>query len=135
MLGRDVCLMGASFYIRFVSLQAHFDKVTWREYWDFGFPTVEVKPTVLSKVGASFHVFCTAIAQLFAAFWLRSGGARSSSSTFSSTSRSAACTLERTPLLTLLPVRRCGMVTLKALRPRCSLPALLALPALPAHCS
>eukprot|EP00035_Acanthoeca_spectabilis_P006958 m.130924 g.130924 ORF g.130924 m.130924 type:complete len:543 (-) comp13735_c0_seq4:100-1728(-) len=48
-VSRDLGLLSTSLYIRHVSLRAHFDQVTWARYWDFGYPTVIVTPTALSK--------------------------------------------------------------------------------------
>ena len=54
---RDVGLLGCSLYIRHVSLRAHFEDVTWQRYWDFGYPSVVVSPTELSKVNTVLQVF------------------------------------------------------------------------------
>jgi cardiolipin synthase len=56
-ISRDVGLLGCSLYIRHVSLRAHFDDVTWRRFWDFGYPSVVVSPTELSKVNTVLQVF------------------------------------------------------------------------------
>eukprot|EP00041_Stephanoeca_diplocostata_P011570 m.191431 g.191431 ORF g.191431 m.191431 type:complete len:306 (+) comp18592_c0_seq1:308-1225(+) len=56
-IGRDACLIGVSLYIRHVSLRAHFDTVTWARYWDFGYPTVVVTPSSISKWNTALQVF------------------------------------------------------------------------------
>jgi len=45
-LGRDVALSLAAFWIRYRSLPG---PKTWRRYWDFSLPSAEVRPTEVSK--------------------------------------------------------------------------------------
>ncbi|KAI9292996.1 hypothetical protein K502DRAFT_325531 [Neoconidiobolus thromboides FSU 785] len=46
-LGRDVLLVLASFYYRYISLPA---PKTFQRYWDFSIPSAEVRPTNISKL-------------------------------------------------------------------------------------
>ncbi|CCD22442.1 cardiolipin synthase NDAI_0A02850 [Naumovozyma dairenensis CBS 421] len=49
-LGRDIMLGLSGFVLRFVSMKQRYGSVSWRSYWDlFNFPSVVVKPTVISK--------------------------------------------------------------------------------------
>ncbi|EDO15902.1 hypothetical protein Kpol_1019p22 [Vanderwaltozyma polyspora DSM 70294] len=49
-LGRDALLAANSFFVRFTSMKQKYSTVTWKSYWDFfNFPSVEVKPTLISK--------------------------------------------------------------------------------------
>ena len=67
MFGRDAWLIATSLYIRAVSLRGHFEKASWAQYWDFGYPTVVVAPTAASKVRVFFFCFTFAF---FLTLWL-----------------------------------------------------------------
>ncbi|KAJ3752803.1 CDP-alcohol phosphatidyltransferase-domain-containing protein [Lentinula raphanica] len=53
-LGRDVLLSLAAFYIRYTSLPP---PKTFSRYWDFGIPSAEVHPTGISKVNTGLQLF------------------------------------------------------------------------------
>ncbi|KAI0642181.1 CDP-alcohol phosphatidyltransferase-domain-containing protein [Trametes meyenii] len=53
-LGRDVLLSLAAFYIRYTSLPA---PKTFTRYWDFSIPSAEVRPTGISKVNTALQLF------------------------------------------------------------------------------
>ncbi|CAL9732260.1 cardiolipin synthase (CMP-forming) [Monosporozyma unispora] len=49
-LGRDILLALSAAVIRFTSMKKVYGKVNWKTYWNISkFPTVEVKPTMISK--------------------------------------------------------------------------------------
>lgn len=49
-LGRDILLGISALFIRFTSMKRKYGTMTWNSYWDFfHFPSVEVKPTQISK--------------------------------------------------------------------------------------
>ncbi|KAI8969367.1 CDP-alcohol phosphatidyltransferase-domain-containing protein [Trametes punicea] len=52
-LGRDVLLSLAAFYIRYTSLPA---PKTFTRYWDFSIPSAEVRPTGISKVNTALQL-------------------------------------------------------------------------------
>ena len=60
-IGRDVFLFSTSLYIRYVSLLAHSKTMSFATYWDFCYPSVVVRPTVLSKANT--------VAQIGTLFW------------------------------------------------------------------
>ncbi|KAI0675752.1 CDP-alcohol phosphatidyltransferase-domain-containing protein [Trametes maxima] len=53
-LGRDVLLSLAAFYIRYTSLPP---PKTFTRYWDFSIPSAEVRPTGISKVNTALQLF------------------------------------------------------------------------------
>ncbi|KAI0738428.1 CDP-alcohol phosphatidyltransferase-domain-containing protein [Daedaleopsis nitida] len=52
-LGRDVLLSLAAFYIRYTSLPP---PKTFTRYWDFSIPSAEVRPTTISKVNTGLQL-------------------------------------------------------------------------------
>ncbi|KAF9203790.1 hypothetical protein BGZ49_006034 [Haplosporangium sp. Z 27] len=52
-LGRDVGLVIASFYYRYISLP---EPKTFTRYWDFSIPSAEVRPTMISKVNTAIQM-------------------------------------------------------------------------------
>jgi cardiolipin synthase len=52
-LGRDAGLVVSALYIRHKSLSP---PKTWRRYWDVTIPSVEVRPTTVSKVNTAFQL-------------------------------------------------------------------------------
>ncbi|ORZ15636.1 hypothetical protein BCR42DRAFT_40574 [Absidia repens] len=52
-LGRDVGLVIAAFYYRYISLPA---PKTFARYWDFSIPSAEVRPTTISKVNTALQL-------------------------------------------------------------------------------
>ncbi|KAI0366978.1 hypothetical protein BV20DRAFT_951083 [Pilatotrama ljubarskyi] len=52
-LGRDVLLSLAAFYIRYTSLPS---PKTFSRYWDFSIPSAEVRPTGISKVNTALQL-------------------------------------------------------------------------------
>ncbi|OBZ74036.1 putative CDP-alcohol phosphatidyltransferase class-I family protein C22A12.08c [Grifola frondosa] len=52
-LGRDVLLSLAAFYIRYTSLP---HPKTFARYWDFSIPSAEVRPTAISKVNTALQL-------------------------------------------------------------------------------
>ncbi|RPD52851.1 hypothetical protein L226DRAFT_495916 [Lentinus tigrinus ALCF2SS1-7] len=52
-LGRDVLLSLAAFYIRYTSLPP---PKTFTRYWDFSIPSAEVRPTMISKVNTALQL-------------------------------------------------------------------------------
>ncbi|CDO73313.1 hypothetical protein BN946_scf185008.g75 [Trametes cinnabarina] len=52
-LGRDVLLSLAAFYIRYTTLPP---PKTWTRYWDFSIPSAEVRPTGISKVNTALQL-------------------------------------------------------------------------------
>lgn len=57
-LGRDVLLSVAAFWIRWASLPA---PRTVRRYWDFSLPSAEVRPSGISKVNTALQVGLIAV--------------------------------------------------------------------------
>lgn len=56
-LGRDMFLGISALFIRFASMKRKYGKVTWNSYWNFfHFPSVEVKPTKVSKYNTFFQM-------------------------------------------------------------------------------
>ncbi|GAV54929.1 hypothetical protein ZYGR_0AS02520 [Zygosaccharomyces rouxii] len=56
-LGRDMLLGISALFIRLASMKRKYGKVTWNSYWDFfHFPSVEVKPTQVSKYNTFFQM-------------------------------------------------------------------------------
>ncbi|CAG8780103.1 17337_t:CDS:2, partial [Racocetra persica] len=52
-LGRDFCLILASFYYRYISLPA---PKTLSRYFDISIPSAEVRPTLISKVNTALQL-------------------------------------------------------------------------------
>ncbi|KAI8330449.1 CDP-alcohol phosphatidyltransferase-domain-containing protein [Chlamydoabsidia padenii] len=52
-LGRDIGLVLAAFYYRYISLPA---PKTFVRYWDFSIPSAEVRPTTISKVNTALQL-------------------------------------------------------------------------------
>lgn len=52
-LGRDVMLATMALYIRYISLPL---PKTFKRYWDFSIPSVEVHPTMISKVNTALQM-------------------------------------------------------------------------------
>ncbi|ORZ16488.1 hypothetical protein BCR42DRAFT_437729 [Absidia repens] len=52
-LGRDIGLVIAAFYYRYISLPA---PKTFVRYWDFSIPSAEVRPTTISKVNTALQL-------------------------------------------------------------------------------
>ncbi|KAI8084745.1 phosphatidyl synthase [Halteromyces radiatus] len=52
-LGRDIGLIIAAFYYRYISLPA---PKTFTRYWDFSIPSAEVRPTTISKVNTALQL-------------------------------------------------------------------------------
>ncbi|KAF8916081.1 CDP-alcohol phosphatidyltransferase-domain-containing protein [Mucidula mucida] len=66
-IGRDVLLTLSAFVIRYKSLP---EPKTFARYWDFGIPSVEVRPTEISKVNTALQLLlmgATTFAQLLPA--------------------------------------------------------------------
>lgn len=56
-LGRDMLLGISALLIRFTSMKNKYEKLSWNSYWDFfHFPSVEVKPTQISKYNTFFQM-------------------------------------------------------------------------------
>ncbi|ORX60352.1 hypothetical protein DM01DRAFT_1332510 [Hesseltinella vesiculosa] len=52
-LGRDIGLVLAAFYYRYISLP---EPKTFMRYWDFSIPSAEVRPTTISKINTALQL-------------------------------------------------------------------------------
>lgn len=62
-LGRDLGLLLSAFFVRYSSMKAKYGTVGWKPYWDVvRYPSVVVKPSVVSKWNTAFQMAYLALA-------------------------------------------------------------------------
>eukprot|EP00040_Diaphanoeca_grandis_P000357 m.15195 g.15195 ORF g.15195 m.15195 type:complete len:364 (-) comp10478_c0_seq1:72-1163(-) len=74
-IGREIGLIGGSLYVRYISLLAHFERVTMKEFWDLRHPTVVVTPNYLGKINTVIQIFTLFCSLSIPAFGIDGGDA------------------------------------------------------------